>query len=161
MNYNLISKAIADGKFEEANALIDQLPAEIARFGLLMQLATSIYEKNPAENKRQTLAVLEQARLLIPQPQETIDEMSSLMLLATTLAEIEPEQSFQLIESMTVSMNEYIEAAAVVAKYRNEGTIRQGEMVVSAYSGVTGFYNLPPVLDGAQKQRFQTRDGLY
>jgi hypothetical protein len=36
------------------------------------------------------------------------------MQLGITLAEIEPEQSFLVIESMTLSLNEYIEAAAVL-----------------------------------------------
>jgi hypothetical protein len=72
--------------------------------------------------------------------------MSNLMQLAITLAEIEPEQSFQTVEAMTQPINEYVEASAIVSKYRNEGTLRQGEMVLNAYGGVSGFYNLNPIL---------------
>jgi hypothetical protein len=155
IKYSLISKAIADGKFEEANLLINEIPAESARFASLMQLAASIYQKNPAENKKQTLAVLEQARSLIPQPAETIEEMSNLMQLAITLAEIEPEQSFQTVEAMTQPINEYVEASAIVSKYRNEGMLRQGEMVINAYGGVSGFYNLNPILTKLKNKDFK------
>jgi len=155
INYSLISKAITDGRFEEANLLINEIPAENARFASLVQLATSIYQKNPAENKKQTLAILEQARAIIPQPAETIEEMSNLMQLAMTLAEIEPEQSFQTIEAMTQPINEYVEASAIVSKYRNEGMLRQGEMVINSYGGVSGFYNLNPVLTRIKNKDFK------
>ena len=155
INYGLISQALVDGKFEEANLLINEIPADNARFASLVQLATSIYQKNPAENKKQTLAVLEQARALVPQPAETIEEMSNLMQLAITLAEIEPEQSFQTVEAMTQPINEYVEASAIVSKYRNEGMLRQGEMVINSYGGVSGFYNLNPVLTRIKNKDFK------
>lgn len=146
INYNLIGKAISDGRYDEAALLINQIPGETSRFSLLLQMATSIYQKNPAENKKQSLAVIEQARGLIPQPAETIEEMSQLMQLAMFLTDIELEQSFQMIEAMTQPINEYVEAATIVAKYRNDGTLRQGEILINAYGGISGFYNLAPVL---------------
>lgn len=154
INYSLISKAINDGRFEEANLLINEISQENARFSSLVSLATNIYQKNPAENKKQTLAVLEQARALIPQPAETIEEMSNLMQLAITLSEIEPEQSFQIIEAMTQPINEYIEASAIVSRYRNEGMLRQGEMVINSYGGVSGFYNLNPIMTKLRNKDF-------
>jgi len=155
ISYGLISQAMADGKFEEANSLINQIPNETTRFSFLVQLATSIHQKNPADNKKQTLAVLEQARALISQPAETLEEMSNLMQLAITLAEIEPEQSFQTIETMIQPINEYIEASVVVSKYRNDGTLRQGEMVINAYGGINGFYNLNPILTTLKNKDFK------
>lgn len=155
ISYNLVSKAIADGKFEEANLLINELSDENSRFAFLVQLAATVYQKNPSENKKQTLAILEQARVLVPQPAETIEEMSNLMQLAIMLAEIEPEQSFQTIEAMTQPINEYVEASAIVSKYRNEGMLRQGEMVINAYGGVSGFYNLNPILTKLKSKDFK------
>jgi uncharacterized membrane protein len=155
INYGVISKAISEEKFDEANALINNIDAENSRLALLLQLATSIYQKNPAENKKQTLAVLEQARALVPQPAETLEDMSNLLQIAITLAEIEAEQSFVTIESMTASINEYVEAANVVAKYRNEGTLRQGEMIITAYGGISGLYNLNPILTQLKNKDFK------
>jgi hypothetical protein len=154
INYNLISKAIGEGKFDEAGLLINQIPAENSRFGLLMQLAMSVYQKNPAENKKQTLAILDQARALIAQPAETLEDMSYLMQLGITLAEIEPEQSFQTVEAMTFPINEYVEASVIVSKYRNEGTMRQGEMLITPYGGINGFYNLNSVLTTLKNKDF-------
>jgi hypothetical protein len=155
INYNLVSKAIADGKFEAANLLINEISDENSRFAFLVQLAAAVYQKNPAENKKQTLAILEQARVLVPQPAETIEEMSNLMQLAVMLAEIEPEQSFQTIEAMTQPINEFVEASAIVLKYRNEGVLRQGEMVLNSYGGVSSFYNLNPILTALKNKDFK------
>ncbi len=146
INYTLISKAITDEKFDEAAMLINEIPAESSRISLFIQLATAIYQKNPAENKKQTLAVLDQARALIPQPAETLEEMSNLMQLAITIAEYEPEQSFNAIEPMTQPINEFVEASITVSKYRNEGTIRDGEVLVNNYGSLMGLYNMNSVL---------------
>ncbi len=154
INYGLISKAMADEKFDEANMLINQLPNENSRFSFLVQLATSIYQKNPEENKKQTVAVLQQARSLISEPAENLEDMGNLMQLGVTLAEIEPEQSFQIIEPMTQPINEFAEASAIVAKYRNDGTMRQGEMIINAYGGVVGIYNLNPILTTLKTKDF-------
>jgi len=155
INHTLISKAIADEKYDEAALLINEIPTENSRFTLLVELATSIYQKNPAENKKQTLAILEQARALIPQPAETLEEMSNLMQLAITIAEIEPEQSFVTIELMTQPINEYVEASIVVSKYRGEGTLRQGEIIINGYSGVMGLYNINTVLTTLGNKNFK------
>jgi hypothetical protein len=77
------------------------------------------------------------------------------MQLAIALAEIEPEQSFQTIEAMTQPINEYVEASMVVSKYRNEGTLRQGEMVINAYGSISGFYNLNPILTTLKNKDFK------
>lgn len=173
INQSVISQAITNGKFDEANALINQTPADNTRFYLLISLATSIYQKNPAGNKKQSLGVLEQARALIPQPSETLEDMSSLVYLATTLAEIEPEQSFQIVESLVYPINEFVEASAVVGKYRNDGTLRQGEMLVNNYGAVNGLSSVSPIITTIKKndpkrtlnfinnfQRLEVRIGL-
>ena len=154
INYSLISKAIGEGKYDEASLLINQIPVENMRFGLLMQLAMSVYQKNPAENKKQTLAILDQARALIAQPAETLEDMSYLTQFAIALAEIEPEQSFQTVEVMIFPINEYVEASAIVSKFRNEGTLRQGEMLINSYGAINGFYNLNSLLATLKNKDF-------
>ncbi len=155
INYGLISQAMTDGKFEESNLLINQIPNEASRFSFLIQLAMSVYKKNPAENKKQTLAIIDQARALVPQPAETLEDMSNIMQLGVMLADIEPEQSFQTIEIMTQPINEYVEASVIVSKYRNDGTLRQGEMVINSYGGINGFYNLNPILTALKGKDFK------
>ncbi len=146
INHGLISKTITEGKFEEANSLINQITLESNRLYFLIQLANDIYQKNPVENKKLSLNVFAQARALIPQMPETIEDMSTLMTLAYSIAPIDDEQSFQMIESLIFSTNEYTEAALTVSKYRNDGTLRQGELLVSSYASVSNLYILAPAL---------------
>jgi hypothetical protein len=146
INYGIISQAMADGKFEEAVALINQIKMESNRFYFLIQLATTIYQKDPAENKKLSLNVFDQARAMIPQTPDTIEDMSSLMTLAYSLAGVDEEQAFQLVESLIYPTNEYTEAALIVSKYRNDGTLRQGEMILNSYGSVSSFQSLTPTL---------------
>ena len=154
INYNLISQAITAEKYNEAAFLINQIPQENSRFSFLVQLATTIYQKNPAENKRQALSVIEQARALIPQPVETLEDMSLLLSLSSTLAEIDAEQAFPILEAMTYQINEYIEAAVTVGKYRNDGTVRRGEMLVNSYGSVGGLASMTQILTTLKKKDF-------
>lgn len=155
INNSIIQQLIGEGKYGEANALINQIPLDSNRFYFLIQLATTMYQKNPAENKKQALTVLDQARALVPQPAETIEDLSFLMMIAGTLAEIEPEQSFQVAESLTYPVNEFVEASAIVGKYRNDGSVRQGEMLVNSYGTISGIFSLNPILTTLQKNDFK------
>lgn len=155
LNYGLISEAMAAERFDEAVLLINQIPAESSRISFLVQLATSIYRKNPTENKKSAISVLEQARALVDQPTENLEDMSSLMQIALIFAEIEPDQAFSIIESMSPQVNEYIEASAIVSKYRNDGMMRQGEMVINSYGGVAGMYNLSSVMTTLKAKDFK------
>ena len=160
INYNLIQQAITAEKYDEAALLINQIPAEGSRFYFFMQLAATIYHKNPAENKRPALSVIEQARALISQPIETLDDLTLMMQVAATLAEIDPEQSFQVLENLTYQMNEFLEASAIVSRYRNDGSVRKGEMIVNSYGSVNGLNNMAQILTTLRKKDF-TRTAAY
>ncbi len=154
INYGLIQQAITAEKYDEAAALINQIPAENQRFYFFIQLATTIYQKNPAENKRQALSVVEQARALISQPVETLEDISEAMQIASTLADIDAEQAFPVLENLTYQLNEYVEAAAIVGKYRNDGTMRKGEMIVNSYGSVSGLNSMSQILTSLGKKDF-------
>lgn len=154
INYNLIQQAMTAEKYDQAALLINQIPAESSRFYFFMQLATTIYQKNPAENKRQALTVIEQARALVPQPVETLEDISQVMQIAATLADIDAEQAFPVLESLTYQLNEYIEAAAIIGKYRSDGTMRKGEMLVNSYGSVNGLNSMTQILATLRKKDF-------
>ena len=154
ITYNLIQQAMTAEKYDEAAALINQIPTENQRFYFFIQLATTIYQKNPAENKRQALSVVEQARALIPQPVETLEDISEAMQIAATLAEIDADQAFPVMENLTYQLNEYVEAAAIVGKYRNDGTLRKGEMIVNTYGSVSGLNSMTQILTVLGKKDF-------
>ena len=154
INYNLIQQAMTAEKYDEAAFLINQIPAESQLFYFFIQLATNIYQKNPAENKRPALSIVEQARALIPQPVETLEDIAQVMQIAATLAEIDAEQAFPLLESLTYQLNEYVEAAAIVGKYRNDGTLRKGEMLVNSYGSISGINSMTQILTLLEKKDF-------
>jgi hypothetical protein len=146
LNYNLATQAISQGKFNEANQLINQIPEESMRQSTLVYLATSIYQKAPEENQKWAASVLDEARALIPNEPEKTSEINALVNVAAAYAQIEPAQAFRLIESLTSPLNEYSEAAAVVAKFNDYGNFRKGEYPMSSGNNPLGVYNLTNVL---------------
>ncbi len=154
INYNLIQQAMTAEKYDEAAFLINQIPSESSRFYFFVQLATTVYQKNPAENKTKSLEIINQARNLIPQPVETLEDISLLTQLAMTVSEIDAEQAFPMLESLTYQLNEYIEASIIVAKYRSDGTTRRGEILVNSYGSINGLNSLSQILATLRKKDF-------
>ncbi len=154
IDYTVIQQALTAEKYDEAAGLIGQIPNESQRFYFFIQLATTIYQKNPAENKRRALSVVEQARAMIPQPPETLEDISLLMQTATTIAEMDAEQAFPILENLTYQLNEYIEASAVIGKYRADGTMRKGEMLVNSYGSINGLNTMTEILGILRKKDF-------
>lgn len=155
LNYNLASQAISEGKFNEANQLIDQMPEENLRLNSLIYLATSIYQKDPKENQKWAAAVLDQARSLVPGAPEKTSEMNSLVSIAAAYASIEPAEAFRIVESLVSPLNEFSEASAVVAKFSNYSSFRHGEYQISAGSGnLLGIYNLTNLLQTLKGKDF-------
>ena len=154
LNYNLATQAISQGKFNEANQFINQIPEESMRLNTLVYLATSIYQKAPEENQKWAASVLNEARSLISDAPEKTSEMNSLVNLAAAYAQIEPAQAFRLIESLNTPLNEYSEAAAVVAKFSDYGNLRKGEYPVSSGNNMLSVYNLTNVLQTLKSKDF-------
>lgn len=154
INYNLIQQAITAEKYDEAALLINQIPTESSRFYFFIQLATTVYQKNTETNKGKALEILGQARSIIPQPVETLEDISFLMQLATTVSEIDSEQAFPILENLTYQLNEYIEAAVIVGKYRNDGTTRKGEIIVNSYGSISGLSSMSQILATLRKKDF-------
>lgn len=134
MNNNLASQAISQGKFNEANQFTNQILDENFRLNMLIYLANSIYQKAPEDNKKWALSVLDQARSLIPDAPEKTEKINSLVNLAAAYAGIEPARAFSLIESLTLAVNEFSEASAIVAKFNDQGNFQQGEYQISSRS---------------------------
>lgn len=143
----LAHKAIAEGKFDEANRLISQIDSEDAQINSLVYLASTIYQKDQKENKNWALSVLDQARGLLPDQPETANEINMLMNLAAQYAQVEPARAFTVVESLVSSMDELSQAQAVLAKYQmSGGNFRQGEFQIISGSYAYGAYNLPNIL---------------
>ncbi|HXG83615.1 MAG TPA: hypothetical protein VNI84_06270, partial [Pyrinomonadaceae bacterium] len=138
LNWNYTYSLINAGKFSEAERIIDEFP-ENTRVGALINLASAVYQKNPAENKPYAAAILGKARALISEKPEDSTEMSELMQIVSANALIEPTEAFRLLESIVPQVNELSEAAAVYTGFQRGSNIRQGEFLL-INGNPTGFY---------------------
>jgi hypothetical protein len=129
-NYNLVNQAVSKGNYDEAVGFAARITNLSYRISALTQIANAIFQKDPKENKRAALSVLDRARTLISDPPESFDEITMLLNLSNAYGAIEPARAFDLLESLTDSFNEIIQASAVLAKYRPTGNFRQGEFAV-------------------------------
>ena len=125
-SYNLIN----NGKFAEAEQLIDNFP-ENTRLGALVNLANAIYQKNPQENKSYAVAVLGKARSLITERPEDSQEMSNLMQIISAYVAVEPNESFRLFEPLIPQMNELSDAAVIINGFQRNSNIRNGEFLLT------------------------------
>jgi hypothetical protein len=142
---NLSYQMAGQGKFDEANGYINQIPDENQRINALIYLANTIFQKNPKENQNQAERVLDQANTLISNPLETQTDLSFAVSLATAYAPININESFRLIESLMPMLNELVQANFVLMKFRSYGGCRQGEMQLSSGNNL-GVDNLENVL---------------
>jgi hypothetical protein len=125
-SYNLIS----EGKFEEAERLIDEFP-ETTRVGALINLANSIYQKNQKENKSYAVAVLNKARSFVSDKPEDSTEMQNLMQIISAYCTIESSEAFRLFEPLISQINELSDAAAVINGFQRNSNVKQNEFLLT------------------------------
>ncbi len=154
-NYNIANKLASEGKFTEANALLNQIVDEELKLPALINLAGTIYQKNPKENQNQAAAVLEQARALIPDLPEKMTEINALLSIASGYAEIDSARAFNLTETVVPLLNEYTDAAAVLSKFNDTYNFRHGEYQINAGNNPMGAYSLPYVLQRLKSVDFE------
>ncbi|MEP6848672.1 MAG: hypothetical protein ABI999_07435 [Acidobacteriota bacterium] len=138
LNSQYANSLISTGNFTEAEQLIDQMP-ESSRASSLVNLANSLYPRNPGENKTLALAILNKARTLTGERPETSNDMYPLMQIISAYANIEPSEAFRLYESLVPQMNELTDAAAVINGFQGGSNIREGEYVLNQGNSF-GFY---------------------
>ena len=159
---NLANQEISQGSFDNAENIINKIIPKQNRVSSLIGLAQTIYVKNPEENKNRAIAILDKADFLIENPPVTLNDISMKINLAVALLQIEPERSFQIIESLIPPLNEYSRAQAVVAKYQNNGGTRNGEQILE-YAQNNGYnlgYVLPYLQDKDYNRTLQIINGF-
>lgn len=125
-SYQLINA----GRFNEAEQLINDFP-ETTRIGALINLAQSIYNKNPEENASYAGSVLGKARAAIPAKPENSNDMLHMMQIISAYANIDASESFRLFEPLIPQMNELTDAAAVLNEFQGGSNVREGEFLMS------------------------------
>jgi hypothetical protein len=143
LNQQLVSDAINSGNFAEAERLIDLLP-ESMQISSLINLASSVYQKNTAENKQAAVNILERAVAIASENPDTYQDLANLLNVVSIMAEFDSKRAFNLANGITFKMNEIIEAKAKVDKFYG-GSIMNGEFLIHQnslnlylFSGVFG-----------------------
>lgn len=130
LEYNTAYALQNAGKFAEVERLIEEMP-EIHRYSALINLANTVFDRDPVENRAYALALLGKARGLIGEKPENNHEMSILIQLATSYARIDADQAFRSLESMLPQINEITNASIVVSAFQGNSSIRQGEVFLT------------------------------
>jgi len=151
---------MGSGKPEEAYAMISRIPNPEQKISLLVNLATTVYYKDPKANDKWAASVLGEARSFLPDEIETAEDITAFISIANASAAIQQDESFRMAESLVPTLNEISSANAVLAKLRNYGTFRNGEFQLSAghYAmGISGFENL---LNALKEKDFDRAVGI-
>jgi len=133
-SYHLINQ----GRFEDAERLIDSLP-ESSQLSSLINLANAAYQRDPEKNKTYAVSLIRKARDLVGEPPENSSEFQYLIQIVSALTNIDIREAFQIYESLVPQMNELSNAAAVINGFQNSSQVRSGEFILSEGNSF-GFY---------------------
>lgn len=129
LNWYYAHHLINRGEFDAAESMMMQF-SESNRISALTSLAMTVYNKNPEENRARANGILQRVRSYLPEKPETNNELSQLLQLINTMANIEPAEAFRNFEPVVDQINQLTEAWAVVNGFQG-GNIRQGEYFMS------------------------------
>ena len=152
---NLANKEVSNGNFESAISYINEIPNEKSRFIPLINIANSIFYKNRQENKDYALSILQQLVSMIDSQPQTSNDIRMIIYLANSYSNIEPSQSFRLIDSIVEPLNTYSKAISITSQFNNNGSVRNGEMLISRVTVGNGGFNLTNILLTLKKTDFQ------
>lgn len=131
LNWYYAHHLINRGEYDAAESMILQFN-DSNRISALSSLATNIYGKNPQENKTRATGILLRVRSFLPDRPETNSELSQLIQLINTMANIEPPDAFRNFEPLVDQINQLTEAWAIVNGFQSGGNMRQGEYYLSS-----------------------------
>ena len=138
INYTYANTLISQGKWSEAERVIDEFPEPSMRRTYLITLATRAYAKDPVENKSLAITVLQKVRSTLPDRPSDQGELTNFMQLAMAFSGIEVEQAFMTFEPIVPQLNELADASAVVQGFQSVSNVRSGEFII-ANGGMFGF----------------------
>jgi hypothetical protein len=129
LNSHLFNQLQSQGKFAEAERLIDELP-EPNRVYSLIGLANAAFSRNREGDRPYALALMAKARSLIPERPDTANEMSQLMQVVSAYAQMDTDEAMRLFVSIIPQFNELADAAIVLYAFQGNSSIRQGETLL-------------------------------
>lgn len=136
-NMAYVGHLMNQGKWVEAERLIEEFPENNKRFGLI-NLATKSFAKDPAENKSYALSVLAKVRAMLADKPSDQTELQHFMQLTSAYAGIEVDEAFNCFEPIIPQLNELADANAIVQGFQNGMNVRSGEFML-VNGGFYGF----------------------
>lgn len=130
LNANHAGVLANQGRWQEAENLIDQIADENTRRYAMLELAKKAFAKDPEGNKSAALNLLRKARNSIPERPTNVPATIGFVQLATAYAPIEADEAFNLMDSVVPVINDLADANAVVSGFRSDSQVRQGEFVM-------------------------------
>ncbi len=152
---NQANRESSKGNFDEALILIGEITDEYRKFNSLIQLATSVYQKNPKDNKQTSLSILNQARSHLDIDQFNRSGINKYLALAGAYAIVEPDEAYSLIETIIEPINKYTRAFLVVSEFGNQGNVKKGEFIINLNNDATGQFNIGYVLQNLKRKDFE------
>jgi hypothetical protein len=130
LNTKLSSKAIKDGKLDDAKALINESETDTAKIKMLVDLAIGFEKKNTEEDHKTAVKLIEEASDMVNQVPESREEVADILKVASGLAMIDPENAFPYLNNLTFMVNDLMTAHALIAKYNKRSSdFKKGEII--------------------------------
>jgi hypothetical protein len=138
LNWYYAHRLMNLGKYSEAERMMNDFP-ENNRNAALMSLAQVVFDKDKEKNGAYAVSILNRIRASMPERPPTQQEMGYLLQLVNAYTKIEPEQAFDMVETLVPQINELCDASIVIASFQGGSNMEQGEGIV-AQGLPYGFY---------------------
>lgn len=152
LNWHVVQNLINQGKFGDAEALIDQMP-ETTRFSAMISLSDAAFNRDSKENRSFSLGIISKAAAGIPLPLENSTDLQQIMQIIAAYSRVEPNEAFRIFEGIVPQLNELNEAAVVINAFNASQNSRRGELTLSN-GGVNSVYIDGSVLRGLSQKDF-------
>lgn len=126
LNRRYAEVLVNQGRWQEAENLIDQLP-DANRRNSLIELAKKAYAKDPEANKAIASNALRKVRTLLAERPYDNESTLGFVQLSIAYAPIDANEAFNLMESVIPVLNDLADANAFVSAFRSDMLVRQGE----------------------------------
>ncbi|MDQ3635853.1 MAG: hypothetical protein M3405_15310 [Acidobacteriota bacterium] len=138
LDSKLTTKAIGDGKLEDAKILIGKSESVSSKIKMMVDLAIGFEKKNTEDAHQNAVRLMNDAGDLINQIPESREEVSDTLKAAAGLAIVSPDKAFPYLSNLINMSNDLLTAYALIAKYnKRNNDFRDGEIIFTQFTGVT------------------------
>lgn len=124
-------KLLEQGKFEEADKIIDRMAVNNSKIEQLVSFAITNYKLNTKESKEAALKLMDEARRMVKEFPDDKDEAAALLKIVAGYVIIDPSLAFSMLTPVIEQTNDLVSAGAALAKYNKQTrTFRDGEIIM-------------------------------